>query len=179
MLILARDAGTKWNFIPSDLGGRGFPWVADERRPTNRNLRQFADCMRCPKLYGSAMSCLVLEAVRPDPLKKAKERVPLPMLDNRVMGFVTQVLRWLVARTPRLELVICLGEQSWTLTVGAFGTNLPRFNAVRGRGPLACAPSVPQIHFAAVSHTANHFKAAERTAEWASLIDFVNKPVPR
>ena len=170
MLILARDAGTKWNFIPRDLGGRGFPWVHDETRPTNRNLRPFADCMQCPKLHGSALSCLVLNG--------EKERIRLK-LDSRVKGFVAQVLRWIVAHTPRLELVICLGEVSWELTVGAFATSVPRFNEVRGRGPLACAPSVPQIHFAAVSHTASQLKAAERTAEWAPLIDFVNKPVPR
>jgi hypothetical protein len=142
VLILARDAGTKWNFIPSDRGGRGFPWIHDETRPTNRNLRPFADCMQCPKLYGSAMSCLVLNA--------DEERVSLMrMLNNKVEDFVVQVLRWIIDHTPRLELVICLGEDSWTLTMAAFGTGLPRFNAVRGCGPLACA-SVPQFHFAAV-----------------------------
>lgn len=100
VLILARDAGTKWNFIPRPQG-RGFPWVHDETRPTNRNLRPYADSMKCPKLYGSAMSCLVLNAPKPSDGRKATERVKLrPLLDDRCRQFVSKVLRWTLDHTP-------------------------------------------------------------------------------
>jgi hypothetical protein len=92
-----------------------------------------------------------------------------------VKDFVAEVITWIIKQMPKLELVVCLGKDSWTLTVGAFDNSPPLFNQVRGRGPRACVPCIPHICFAAVSHTANHFMAANRQAEWAPLIDFVNK----
>ena len=181
VLILARDAGTKWNFIPVIQGGRGFSWVHDEARPTNRNLRPYADSMKCSKLYGSAMSCLVLNSPKPSDGSKAKERVKLrPLLDERCRQFVSRVLRWTLEHTPQLELVICLGEDSWDLTMNAFDIAVPPFAAVRGRAPRSYLPDRPRVRFGVVGHTGNHFDAGKRPVEWAPFLEAAAamKPAP-
>lgn len=166
--ILARDAGTKWSFIPSSERGRGFRWEHDPSRPTNSKLKPYADSLRCPILYGSAMSCLVADTSDPE---KSESFELDEFYDERAMRFAGKVLQWSLARLPRLRLVICLGQDSWRVTMNAIGDPrwAKRFSEIRGTKPQPRNALLPNIKFGAVYHTGKHFFDSSRPAEWKEI----------
>ncbi len=167
VLFMARDPGTKWPFLPTRVGGGNFPWVANESRPTNRNLRRYGDAMACPKLYASALGCLTLNTNTPK-----KERIPLrPFLNDHVRAFVSALLQWTMARLPTNDLVVCLGEDSWDLTMQAIGdpAMVGLFHRYRGQTPKTMPNArLKSTRFGAVYHTA--YVQKNRDAEWKPIM---------
>ncbi len=153
ILFMAKDAGSSRIFLPESSGGRGWPWITNHRRPTNRNLRPLLDQLRGGKLYGSFLGPL---------LRNDNRESGSLVMDDRVRAFVKELFLWTVSEmtrpgSGRLRTVAVLGIDAWRellLAIGQ-GDEAKRWKQRHLSGePLEVLIAGHALSFVALNHTA-------------------------
>jgi len=112
ILFMAKDAGSSRIFRPVAQCGRGWAWVTNHSRPTNRNLAPLIDQLDGGKLYASFLGPL---------LRNDDRESGALQIDARVRGFVERLFRWTVSEMTRLRSVAVLGKDAWAAVTTAIG----------------------------------------------------------
>jgi len=86
------------------------PFRHSPKVPTNTNLQQLADPLRCGKLYGNALGGLL----------RNSDSDALPSLRDDT-AHLLKVLRFACEHMPNLRGIACLGTVAWDLCTEAFG----------------------------------------------------------
>lgn len=148
LLIMAKDAGSSGNFLPASKGGKGWAWVHNPARPTNRNLKPLADSLPIPKLYASFLG----------PLLRNDDRESGDLyLDESIRSFVRRLFYWTVAQMDAVETVAVLGKESWTELMLAIGRTRESaaWKSFHLRGnPLVVSIDGKSLEFVALNHPA-------------------------
>lgn len=149
VLFVAKDAGSSRIFLPPSKGGRGWAWVTNHSRPTNRNLRPLLDMLPGGKLYGSFLG----------PLLRNDERESGNLvMDDAIRGFVKSLFLWTVANMACSKITVAvLGEDAWREIMLAIGLPAERsmWKSRRLSGqPLATTVAGKEVSFVALYHPA-------------------------
>lgn len=148
VLFMAKDAGSSRIFKPIAKGGRGWQWITNHARPTNRNLQPLIDSLPAGKLYGSFLG----------PLLRNDDRESGDLvIDDSIREFVQALFRWTVSQMPHLDAVAVLGKEAWQELMLAI--NLPNESThwkerhISGK-PLVAEVEGRTIHLVALNHPA-------------------------
>lgn len=112
VLFMAKDAGSSQIFMPREKGGRGWAWVTNHARPTNRHLRPLLESLPGEHLYGSFLGPL---------LRNDNRESGNLYLDDSIRRFVGKLFRWTVSEMGRVQTVAVLGGEAWKEITGALG----------------------------------------------------------
>lgn len=112
VLFLAKDAGSSRIFRPISSGGRGWAWITNPARPTNRNLAPLLNSLPNGKLYASFLGPLL----RNDD----QESGNLPMTSS-VARFATDLFLWTASEMTNMDTVAVLGREAWLVVTRAVG----------------------------------------------------------
>jgi hypothetical protein len=148
VLFMAKDAGSSRIFKPLAKGGRGWNWVTNHARPTNRNLRPLIDSLPGEKLYGSFLG----------PLLRNDDRESGDLvIDESIRAFVQELFQWTVSQMPNLDTVAVLGKDAWrelTLAIRSpEESNRWQVRHLSGK-PLLVNIAGRSIHLVALNHPA-------------------------
>jgi len=176
VLILAKDWGpTPWL---RTLIARGDPgWRHAERSrgdqagyKTNEFLVRAAPMLPGGKLYGSATANLLYD----DP---GWSRGLPGFWSGPLHDHLSQVLRWVLTTMPRVEVVACIGAESWYLTTRVLGHKHAsrRFKDHRlDPQPLICKCEGKQIAAFAVKHPARGSNE-EKWIGWRAIASYMER----
>jgi hypothetical protein len=148
VLFMAKDAGSSRIFKPVTKGGRGWKWITNHSRPTNRNLRPLIDSLPGGKLYGSFLGPL---------LRNDDQESGELVIDESIRAFVQDLFQWTVSQMPHLETVAVLGKDAWRELMLAI--DLPEESSrwkvrhLSGK-PLLANIAGRTIHLVALNHPA-------------------------
>lgn len=112
LMFLAKDAGSSRIFRPLVEGGRGWRWITNHARPTNRNLKPLLDSLPISKLYASFLGPLLRNDDR-----ESGELAMTPEIER----FADDLFRWTVSEMSQLETVAVLGKEAWIAVTRASG----------------------------------------------------------
>nr|HMN40490.1 hypothetical protein [Phycisphaerales bacterium] len=148
VLFMAKDAGSSRIFRSLAQGGRGWPWVTDPSRPTNRNLRPLLDMVPGGKLYASFLGPLLRNDDR--------ESGDLPSTPA-IKAFVDDLFRWTVDNMQNVQVVAVLGREAWVAVTRSAGCpeGFAQWKRRHTSGlPLDVAVSGKQLSLFALNHPA-------------------------
>ncbi len=96
--------------------GDSRPYRHEPRLRTNILLRRHADPLRegptpttCGLLYGSALACLLRDDGRMSGALPSRKQA---------LAFGSRVVAFVIEQMPRLQAIVCLGEEAWQCTKG-------------------------------------------------------------
>lgn len=166
VLLMAKDAGSSRIFLPSSQGGRGWQWVHNPARPTNRNLVPLAEQLGCGKLYASFLGPL---------LRNDDQESGALYMDAKIRAFVKDLFEWTISKMPNLETVAVLGHEAWQELTSAIGqqAEAKRWNVRHRTGePLSVQIDHRRINLVALYHPARITSSVlAKQAGWKGILD--------
>lgn len=168
-LLLAKDFACSKLVRDRMQRGDPRPYRHEPQLRTNIILRRHADPLTLGPtpvtsglLYGSALACLLRDDDRMSG--------PLPS-KVRAVHFGSRILRFVVAHMPRLETVVCLGEEAWQCTMRALNVDSD-WRTLRDSGEILNAG---QLKVLAAYHPAARVSRDKASRPWAAVRDVLSR----
>lgn len=163
ILLLAKDFAASRILHDRIAAGHPRPYSHEPRLRTNLRLQQLADPFRlspsptsCGLLYGSALASLCRDDGRMS--GSLPNRAEALAFGARVLGFALEHL-------PRLQAVVCMGEDAWLVTTAALGLTAD-WRPARDTGAITQARG---LNIVAAYHPAARVSCESSERAWRSV----------